>query len=710
MSTTMPPPPPATHRARRISIEVLVVLAVAGLIAVILTWPLAANFDTIIAGGGSAGDNTGYIWDLWSNSHYGIDLWGAGLQDHVGLPFGRTVIGGGNLLLFFYNVPGAILGTFLPTIAAYNVMVLAGLALTGASMYLLVRWLGLGIGPAAWAGMAFEIFPYEALRTAAHPPLAWLMFAPLLLMACIWWLQKPSWRRATVMAAATLFAWLSDPYFGAMALVAVGVTLLVAIPLFAHCFGGRAVLARVGEAIGALVVIVIVPLVVIIASTRGVADQIVTRQRVELELYGAHIGDYLKPVSGQYLWTGIFGTDAAQWPLSSPGGERMAFLGWTVMALAIIGLALGWRHRGNIGLRLRAALFLTIPIAIAMGIFSLASPYSIFGHRIPMASSFIFDFLPFLRVYARFSLFVMACVLVMGAVGLALLMRGRSITWRTSIMGIAIILTAMELPISVPIGTGVPILLNGTTPENVPTWRWLANHDPGAVVFETPAFPNETMDREFLYGQLVHGHPLANGGLTEPGAVSDFGREYGNPLFPASPATYAAAGIRYVVINPWAWQQAGLTTPDVATPPAGYSVAATFPDGSGIWRVTAAPDVAFAFPAAGWTNPQTIRGVRWRYMGGAATYTAWAPRAAIVTIRFRAAGFVARSTYKLAVTAPDGTTSSFPVVGRSSITLRTALPQGTSTFHLVASGAQAMPLSTADTTPVAVRVSQWVIS
>ena len=165
-----------------------------------------------------------------------------------------------------------------------------------------------------------------------------------------------------------------------------------------------------------------------------------------------------------------------------------------------------------------------------------------------------------------------------------------------------------------------------------------------------------------------------------------------------------------MVINPWAWQQAGLTTPDVTTPPAGYSVAATFPDGSGIWRVTAAPDVAFAFPAAGWTNPQTIRGVRWRYMGGTATYTAWAPRAAAVTIGFRAAGFVAGSTYNLTVTAPDGTTSSFPVVGRSSIRLRTALPQGASTFHLVVSGTQAVPLSTADTTPVAVRVSQWVIS
>ena len=710
MATAMPPPPPATHRGRRISIEVLVVLAVAGLIAVILTWPLAANFDTIIAGGGSAGDNTGYIWDLWSNSHYGIDLWGAGLQDHVGLPFGRTVIGGANLLLFFYNVPGAILGTLLPTIAAYNVMVLAGMALTGASMYLLVRWLGLGIGPAAWAGMAFEIFPYEALRVAAHPPLAWLMFAPLLLMACIWWLQKPSWRRAVVMAAATLFAWLSNPYFGAMALVAVGVTLLVAIPLFAHCFGGRAVLARVGEAIGALIVIVIVPLGIIIASTRGVADQIVTRQRVELELYGAHIGDYFKPVSGQYLWTGIFGTDAAQWPLSSPGGERTAFLGWAVMALAAIGLALAWRHRGNIGLRLRAALFLTIPIAIAMAIFSLASPYSVFGHRIPMASSFVFDYLPFLRVYARFSLFVMACVLVMGAVGLALLIRGRSITWRTSIMGIAIILTAMELPISVPIGTGVPILLDGKAPQDVPTWKWLSTHDPSAVAVETPVFPNEVVDREFLYGQLVHGHPLANGGLNEPGAPTDFGREYGNPLFAAAPVAYATAGIKYVIINPWAWRQEGLEPPDAMTPPRGYAVAAHFPDGSGIWRVTAHPAKAIAFPAQGWWDPDTVNGTRWRYMKDVATYTAYAPQATKATIRFQAQGFVPGKPYELRVTAPNGTNTSFAVTGLQPIALRAALPAGKSTFRLVASGTPSQQVSPSDLRVVSIRVSEWTIS
>ncbi len=686
------------------------VLTVTGLIAVIMTWPLAANFDTFVAGGGSAGDTTGYIWDVWSNSTHGMDMWGSGIQQHVGLPFGRTTIGGANMLLLFYNVPGAILGTFLPTIAAYNVVVLAGMALTGASMYLLIRWMGLGMAAAAWAGVAFEIFPYEALRVAAHPPLAWLIFVPLLLMACVYWLQGPTWRRAILVAAVTLFAWLSNPYFGAMALVAVGVTLVVGIVMIARAAGGRAVALRLAEAIAAQIVIVAIPLAMVIAATRGVADQLVTRQRIELSLYGAHLGDYVKPLPGQFLWSGILGTDTSTWPFASPGGERTVFLGWTVLIAAALGLALALRMRDRLDRRIGIAVVLVIPMALVMVIFSLASPYEVFGREITMPSSLVFDYLPFLRVYARFGLFVMACVLVLGAVGLSLLMRGRSITWRASVTSVAIILIAMELPVSLPIGTGVPLVLDGREPQDVPTWQWLDGHDPGAVAIETPAFPNEVLDRAFLYGQLIHGHPLANGGLNEPGTPSDFGREYGNPLFPASATAYATAGIKYVVINPWAWRQAGLNPPKSDTPPSGYALAAIFPDGSGVWRVTTAPRVAIAFPAQGWWDPETINGVRWRYMKDTATYTTWAPRATQVTITFSARGFRAGSTYGLVVASPDGSRESFPVTGTRRVVLRTTLPKGQSEFRLTATGTPPQRMSPTDLRVVTIRVSQWVMA
>jgi hypothetical protein len=330
--------------------------------------------------------------------------------------------------------------------------------------------------------------------------------------------------------------------------------------------------------------------------------------------------------------------------------------------------------------------------------------------KIPMPSSLVFDYLPFLRVYARFGLFVMACLLVLGAVGLSMLIRGRSTTWRLSVVSTVLILTAMELPISLPIGTGVPITLGGQAPTEVATWKWLAAHDPGAVALETPAFPDEVRDREFLYGQLIHGHPLANGGLEEPGAPTDFGREYGNPLFPAAPSTYATAGITYVVINPWAWGEAGLTPPDVTAPPPGYTVAAAFPDGSGIWRVTANPKRAIAFPAQGWWDPETINGVRWRYMKDTATYTAWAPAAANVTIRFQAQGLRPGKPYTLGITAPDGTHRRVPITGTTGITLRTPLPKGKSTFTLVASGTPAQMVGARDLRVASIRVSEWVIS
>lgn len=697
-------------RVQRIAIEVIVVLAACGTVAVLLTWPMAANITTIIPGGGAAGDNTGYIWDIWSNASYGLDLWAGGLQDHVGLPFGRTVIGGANLLLLFYTAPAALLGALLPPIAAYNILVLASLALTGASMYLLVRWLGLGIISAAWAGMAFELFPYEALRVTGHPPLAWLVFAPLFLMAAIWWLQSPTWRRASALAGATLFAWLTNPYFGAMASVAAGVTLLVGLIAVARSTGMRPALRRVGEAIGALLVIVGIPLAIIIGSTRGVAEGIVTRQRIELELYGARLEDYVFPLPGQFLWSGILGQDSSTWPLVSTGGERTNFLGWTVLILAITGLVLAWRQRRSLNRRVTMAIALAVPLSLVMVLFSLASPYTLFGVEFSTPSSVVFDFMPFLRVYARFVVMVMACVLILGAVGLWLLVRRRSITWRLSIASVAIILTAMELPTSLPLGTGVPIAPEGQVPEKIATWNWLRQNDPGAVVLETPVFPSEVLDRQFLYGQLIHGHPLANGGLNEPGAATDFGREYGNPLFRASPTAYATAGINYVVVNPWAWRQAGIAPPQPDAPPKGLAVVKTFPDGSAIWRVSAQPAPAIAFPSEGWWDPETIDGVRWRYMKDRATVTAYAPRSTRAVIRFSAQGFLPRRPYVLTVKNPDGSTRTLAVRGTRNVTLRTTLPRGKSAFHLVVGGTAPRAMSASDPRVVTLRISQWEIS
>jgi hypothetical protein len=221
-------------RAQRIAIEVLVVLAATGLISVLLTWPLATDIGSLLPGNGQSSDVTGYFWDVWNNHTNGMDLWGGSLQESLGYPFGRPGVGGANLTLLVFTGPTWLLANVASVAAAINVVTLAGIALSGAAMYLLVRWLGLGRGPAAWAAVAYELSPYMFLRVGAHPPLAHIEFAPLLLMAAIYWVRRPGWRAALLLALAVLFAWLSNPYYGTMALISAGVAIVVGVVLMAR--------------------------------------------------------------------------------------------------------------------------------------------------------------------------------------------------------------------------------------------------------------------------------------------------------------------------------------------------------------------------------------------------------------------------------------------------------------------------------------------
>ena len=97
-------------------------------------------------------------------------------------------------------------------------------------------------------------------------------------------------------------------------------------------------------------------------------------------------------------------------------------------------------------------------------------------------------------------------------------------------------------------------------------------------------------------------------------------------------------------------------------------------------------------------------------MKDVATYTAYAPRAAKVAIRFQAQGFLPDKPYELHITAPDGTERAYPVVGLTSSAMHAVLPAGKSTFRLVASGTPPRAVGSGDLRVVSLRVSEWSIS
>jgi hypothetical protein len=659
------------------------VLVAAGLVAVLITWPVATSFSTHVVGGsGIPSDTMGYWWDIWNNRRNGLGLWGAAIHDQIGFPFGRPIVGSGNLLLGVFTIPAWIIASFASAAATLNVLVLAGIALTGAAMYLLIRWLGLGIGIAAWAGVAFMLAPYELFRAAGHAPLAHMEWAPLLLMAGIAWIMRPTWWRALLLAAATLFGWLSNPYYGAMASVVAGVILVVGlVVLWRRHAGARVLATQVGIAVGWLLLVVGIPIGLLIRASTG-ATEAVTRQRIELDIYGARLWDYLIPPPGTWLSSGLVGPAGID-PEHSPGGERVVFLGWVVILLALAGIALAIRYRRHLPRSLAIGMAVAIPVVLVAGIFSLASPTRLWGLELAMPSSVIFEYLPYLRAWARFGAVVLAAAIVVAAIGLFLIVRNGSKLWRFSWVAAALVLSAAEMPLAPPIGSGEPLLVDGRKPADVPAWQWLRDNRQGEPVIETPAFSREDIDRVYLGGQTVHLHPLANGGLNERSAAADFTEEFGDPVMGGSLRAYSTAGIRLVTIQPWAYAAVGTSAPSVLDPPPGARVLADFGDGSGVWGVTATPRVAVTFPdRTTWDPPRVINGTKWRYMRDSAVMRAFAPRAARVRVAFNARGYAPQAAYPLDVTMPNGRSRRFTIQGPTLAEFVTSLPKGVSAFQL----------------------------
>ena len=149
----------------------------------------------------------------------------------AGAPFGYDQGNGVNLQSAFVFFPAYLITEVSNEIVAYNVVVLAGLALSGAAMYWLVRWLGCGRLVAAWAGLVYIVFPWHLEKAQGHPTLAHLEGFPLLLLAVFAWYRKPGLPRALLVAPLSAVLWTTSGYFGFIGLAALPAIFLIALVL-----------------------------------------------------------------------------------------------------------------------------------------------------------------------------------------------------------------------------------------------------------------------------------------------------------------------------------------------------------------------------------------------------------------------------------------------------------------------------------------------
>lgn len=178
-----------------------------------VTWPLPLRLRTHLLGS-PEGDTGIYVWNLWIFRHE--------LLRHAKLPISTDHVfaytGGADFSLHNYT---PIAGLFalpligpLGPVAAYNVVLILFVALSGSATYLLARRLGLA-PPWAWlAGAVFAASPVLISRTTAHLSLVTAAPLPLFLWALLRTLDSRRVRDAVLVGALAALASYADAYYG----------------------------------------------------------------------------------------------------------------------------------------------------------------------------------------------------------------------------------------------------------------------------------------------------------------------------------------------------------------------------------------------------------------------------------------------------------------------------------------------------------------
>ena len=683
-------------------LEGIAALAAAFALSMFLTWPLLVEFGDHIYGLG--GDSTGGLagFRQWAEE-IGYRITGISHVASAGAPFGYDQGNGVNLQSAFVFFPAYLITEAAGEIVAYNVVVLTGLALSGAAMYWLVRWLGCSRLVGAWAGLVFIVFPWHLEKAQGHPSLAHLEGFPLLLLAVFAWYRKPSFRRALLVAAASAVLWTTSGYFGFMGLAALPAIFVLAAASYARTVGLARALRRVALPAAASLA---VPVVVYGIASRGAgADGIATARNVhELVFYGARPWEYLIPSYRNR----IFGDEVGQWEVAHLHGsnfsETSLYVGWITIILAAGWLVWALVKRS----RLRAGVgFATLALAatVATGlVFSLPTPLP--RTDIPTPVRLIWEVAPQFRVPARFVALVMAGLVPLAALaleGIRLAVarhvqpRAFAVVVAGGVCVVAGVLSFLELSISPPTTL--------TDLSHAPPEYEAVRRAPRGLVAEYPLAPsNQAVNSDYLFWQRAHDRKIVNGAPL--GTFADaVGQTLVDPTTPGTAEALATLGASVVIVRPSVYAFTGGPTTKTTVPRKGYRLLATTPAGTAVWQVAAKPAPAIAAFVSGFYSPETIEpGSTMRWMGSTGTVEMYTTRSGVHTATFSAASY-GRSR-RIRIEGQSGSRV-VRVPGRyANISLSLVLPRGRSSLVLTADpGAESLP----DGRRATIYMSNWTL-
>jgi hypothetical protein len=470
------------------------------------------------------------------------------------------------------DAPGRLIARFTGGVAAYNWIVLLSFPLAALSAFLLARQLSLSRGGAALAALAFAFAPFHLAHAAYHPQIAQVQWIPLYLLAVWRCLERPSRAAAMLLIVSAGAAALSNFYGGLIAAVITPVAIAAytlvhrrAPHIWRNASVTLVVLAVVAAA-GAAYVLAFAPAVV--SNRAALAFPLTDVWRYS----AAAIAFVVPPVAHP-----LFG-DAARrfWEASGVREgllEQQVFLGWSLMALALIAIGAWLTRAANV-----SAVPIVVSVAAVALLFAISPP------------QWLYRALPMFRSYARFGMVVQLMTALAAGIGFDVLRRGASRYAKPAATALAILL-AGEYAVSPP----------AMSRDVLPTLahRWVTEQ-PGAIraIDCVPLTPESATIIALSHDRIEIG-----------GAATDCSE-------PELAQKLAASGYTHVLIRRGSIEDRG---PWSSAPMSGTRVVAAFPD-SEVLAILAPKPQVYTAALAGFSPREQDASWSWRWMASTSTW------------------------------------------------------------------------------------------
>jgi len=486
--------------------------ALFAVLTAVMTWPQVAHLST----DGSPHDDVYFnMWRLGWVAHALARSPAHLLDGNIFYPEARTLTYS-DAVLVESAVAAPLLWMGVPIVLVHNIVLLAGIVLSAAGMYVLVSKLTGSATAAVTAGIVFAFVPYR-FDHYMHLELQWTVWIPWTFWALHKTFETGALRNTVLLGVFVTLQFMSSVYYGLFLVILLPVSALLL--LCGSSVGEMPRRLRALAVAAGTAAVLTAPYLVPYATTR---HSVGPRPEDQIAMFSARPSSYRAATTTNYL----YGERSAG--IGRP--ERRLFPGLLPLLLAVVGLLLYSSREGIMYL---------IALAIAFEI-----SFGLKGYTF----SFLYAHVPAfdgLRAPARAGIFVIFFLAVLAAYGQAALERAAAYRTRRVLVVIIPMLLLLEYWVA-------PLPLIAYPTSAPPLYAWLAQQPPG-IVAEFPMPQPKVfagVEARFEYMSTFHWMPLVNGysGYYPASYINRLDRLRNMPD-EAALENVVGDGVRYVIVH-----------------------------------------------------------------------------------------------------------------------------------------------------------------